>query len=191
MDDERTRLLYILREIYGRATWSHKTYEKDRELATNRSKRDKWVNVVLMALTTTGVLASIPLGTVWTSVVAAFLAFISTGFALYQISFTPELDIQQYRAAAKQLLLERDKMLLVIESAMNPNKNIDELRNEIQEVIERLNQIYSASPDTSSQAYKLATKGLKTNEELTFSVEEIDMLLPLELRIGASIAKKS
>jgi ABC-type lipoprotein release transport system permease subunit len=183
MDDEKERLLSVIREIYGRVVWTHKVHEKEKELSIRRTKRDKWINVILMALTTTGVLASIPLGTVWTTVVAALLAFISTGFAIYQISFSPEIEILQQRQTAKDLLLERDNLLLLIERFMASDTDIKETRKEIQRTVDRIGQIYAAAPDTSSQAYTLASSGLKMNEELTFSTKEIDLLLPEKLRL--------
>jgi len=45
-----------------------------------------------------------------------------------------------------------------------------------------LNQIYMSAPRTFKQAYEVARKGLKLNEELTFSEEELDKLLPEKLR---------
>jgi len=183
VSDERDRLLSVIREIYGRVVWTHKTHEKERELCTLRAKRVKWVNVILMALTTTGVLASIPLGTTWTSITAAILAFISTGFAVYRISFSPEIEIQNQRKAAKDLLIERDNLVLLIERSMAPDADAKEIRQEIQRIVDRIGQIYAAAPDTSSRAYSMAAKGLKTTEELTFSPQEIDLLLPKELRL--------
>lgn len=183
MDDEKERLLSVIREVYGRVVWTHKTHEKERELSTFKARRDKWVNVVLMALTTTGVLASIPLGTTWTSVIAAMLAFISTGFAIYQISFSPEIEILQQRQAAKSLLAERDNLLLLIERFMAPDANIKEMREELQRTVDRIGQIYAIAPDTSSEAHGMASRGLKSNEELTFSPKEIDLLLPERLRL--------
>lgn len=183
MNQEKDRLISVIREIYGRVVWSHKTHEKERELNTKKARRDRWINVVLMALTTTGVLASIPLGTEWVTFVAAVLAFISTGFAIYQISFSPEIEVHQQRQAAKALLIERDRLVLLIEWAMSEGTSMDEIRKEIKATVDRLGQIYAASPDTSSEAYTLATKGLKFNEELTFTVKEVDMLLPEKLRL--------
>lgn len=42
--------------------------------------------------------------------------------------------------------------------------------------------IYKGAERTISKAYDEASKALKVNEELTFSIEEIDKLLPKELR---------
>jgi hypothetical protein len=182
MNEEKQRLLSITRELYGRVAWSHKTHEKERELNTKKAKRDRWINVALIAITTTGVIASIPLGKPWITLVTALLAVVSTGFAIYQISFTPEIEAYQQRQAAKALWLERERLVLLIERIMASNTSVEQIRNELDMTVERLGQIYVASPDTSSKAFKEASQGLKVNEELTFSPEEIDSLLPDKLR---------
>ncbi len=182
MNQEKTRLLSTVRDLYGRVVWTHKTHEKDREICSSKAKRDKWINVILMALTTTGVLASIPLGSTWTTVLATLLAFASTLFALYRISFSYELDAEKHRIVAKALLAERESLLLLIERCMASNADLDNIRRELEKSKDRITQIYTHSPSTTWKAYNLASKGLKVNEELTFSAKEIDMLLPSELR---------
>lgn len=182
MTSEQARLLSIVREVYGRLVWTHKTHEKQRELDSSRVRRERWLNVFLMGLSASGVLASIPLQEVWASVIAAVLAFVSTGFAIYQISFGGEAQILLQRQAAKNLLIERDNMLLFIEKVMMDDADIVLLREEFQVTQQRIGQIYASLPDTTSKAYELASKGLKNNEELTFSSDEIDLLLPEKLR---------
>ena len=54
------------------------------------------------------------------------------------------------------------------------------LRNSFQE---ELAAIYQNAPRTLNDAYKLAQKALKVDEEMTFSREEINNLLPEALRI--------
>ena len=54
-------------------------------------------------------------------------------------------------------------------------------RNELQE---RTYSIYSTAPRTSSCAFKRAQKGLKQNEEMTFTPREIDLFLPEALRFN-------
>ncbi|MDA0246173.1 MAG: SLATT domain-containing protein [Chloroflexi bacterium] len=182
MSEEQKRLLSIVLEIYGRLVWTHKTHEKQRELDTRKIKRDKWINVILMGLSASGILVSIPLQTVWASSLATLFAFISFGFAIYQISFEGEADILLQRQASKMLLIERDKLLTFIERVMVPDADIEVLRANFDKTVERLGQLYASLPDTTMSAYVLASEGLKKNEEFTFSSEEIDKLLPVELR---------
>lgn len=58
----------------------------------------------------------------------------------------------------------------------------DEIRTQRDELQGKLLEIYSGSPRTIAKAYKEATKALKKLEELTFSDEEIDNILPKALR---------
>jgi len=46
----------------------------------------------------------------------------------------------------------------------------------------RTSEVYSDSPKTSSKSYKETQKALKVEEEQFFTNEELDQLLPPELR---------
>src|SRR6266487_3409647 len=82
MVDERARVLSIIREIYGRVAWTHKTLEKDRELLSSRATRNRWANIIILSITSTGILASIPLDALWLKIGTAITALISTGYAI-------------------------------------------------------------------------------------------------------------
>ena len=60
--------------------------------------------------------------------------------------------------------------------------SIDEITKRRDELQENLFNIYSGAPRTINKAYKEATTGLKVNEEMTFTDDEIDNLLPKNLR---------
>src|SRR6266540_4261476 len=100
MNDERQRVLSLIREYYGRVAYSHKTLEKDRELLSGDVRFKKWVNIVILTFTSTGVLISLSTDVLWIKIATAFTALASTGYAIYEISFTPELEILEYREAA-------------------------------------------------------------------------------------------
>jgi hypothetical protein len=186
MNDDKEKLLAVVREYYGRVVWTHKTHEKDRELSSSRAKQDKWINVVLISLTTTGVLVSIPFGEPWLTIATALLAFVSTGFALYQVSFSPEESAYKHRQAAKSLLIERDNLVLLIEKLMASDTDVEKIRKDANLIIQRVGHVYSSAPDTTSKAFELAGKALKFNEEFTFSETELDWLLPEQLRVNDS-----
>ncbi len=57
-----------------------------------------------------------------------------------------------------------------------------EIRNKRDELQERTAEVYSNSPRTDSKSYQAAQKALKTEEEQTFSEEEIDIMLPNSIR---------
>lgn len=183
MTEEQGRLLSVVREVYGRLIWTHKTHEKQRELAVRSLKRDRWLNVFMMGLSASGILVSILIDGIWAAILAGILAFVSTGFAVYQVSFSKETQVLLQRQAAKSLLIERELLLAFIERLMGTSIDIEQFRGEFQKTQERLGKLYESLPDTTSEAFGMATEGLKSNEEFTFSPHEIDRLLPKELRI--------
>jgi hypothetical protein len=191
MNDEKVQLLATIREIYGRVVWSHKTHEKQRELRSARANFDSWINVLLTATTTLIVIISFPLDDPWADVIATIFAGITTLFAVYRLSFSPEGEAQNHRQAAKALLIERDRLLLLIEQCMAADDNeLDEIRRELKKATERVGQIYATAPDTTPKAYHMAGEALHMNEEFTFSSQEIDLLLPPQLRLGQEQATK-
>ncbi|MAS36102.1 MAG: hypothetical protein CL610_18990 [Anaerolineaceae bacterium] len=182
MDEEQQRLISTIRQVYGGIVWTHKTHEKDREIFAQRATRDKWINVILITSTTIVLVLSIVLDKDWGTAIGTFFACISTLFAAYSLSFSPEREAQHHREAAKALYNERQCLLLLIERSMASDADLADIRKELENITDRVNQINSIAPDTSSKAYQIATKALNVNEELTFSEKEIDNLLPPELR---------
>ena len=91
---------------------------------------------------------------------------------------------QKHSDAASLLWNVREKYLSLITDINVGRITIDEIKNRRDELQEELANIYMGSPRTINKAYKKATEALKLNEELTFSTEEIDILLPIQLRKG-------
>ena len=57
-----------------------------------------------------------------------------------------------------------------------------EIRKRRDALIDELHDVYRLAPSTTTWAYKRAQRALKWNEEMTFSVDEIDAFLPENLR---------
>ncbi len=171
-----------IRECFGRVVWSHKTQEKCADILLRRNSYIKISQIVLSALTATGVLVTIggdcKIVNILTAIISTTLLALNTflkGTDLGEIA-------QRHVEAAANLWNIREKYLSLItdiNAGIIPIEEILTQRNKLQE---ELSCIYKGSPRTINQAYKKATKALKINEELTFSPEEIDMLLPEPLR---------
>ena len=58
----------------------------------------------------------------------------------------------------------------------------DEIIKKRDELQERTWEVYSNSPRTNAKSYKAAQKALKSEEEQTFSEDEIDIMLPNSIR---------
>jgi hypothetical protein len=147
--------------------------------------RVRWVNVVLIGITTLLATAGAITNSQTTFIVASVFGAISTAFVVYQLSFNPEKLESEHRRAAKRLLYLRDRYLVLIQKIMSDNAPIKQLQEELESIHREASLVYEYAPDSSSKAYSEASKALKKEEELTFSQEEIDMLLPEDLRLTA------
>lgn len=189
MNDSQ-RFLGVVCELYGRVAWTHKTHEKDREIWSRRVCLTRWLNVVLIGITS--VLATVGAITNNQAVFVGTIIFgaVSTAFVVYQLSFNPEKTESEHRMAAKRLLYLRDQYLILIQEAMSERTSLDQLQNKLESLHREASIVYEYSPDSSSKAYSAASEALNTKEELTLSTEEIDMLLPESLRLTKKMPKE-
>ncbi|WP_268225329.1 SLATT domain-containing protein [Sinomicrobium oceani] len=171
-----------LRELYGRVVWTHKTQEKCADILKTRNHNIKVTQIVLSALTTTGILVTVFGDNKIVGIVSAILSAIGfTINAYYQKYDLGEIS-EKHADSASDIWSVREKYLSLLTDLKSENADIDEIRAKRDELQEELHSIYKGSPRTISKAYKEATKALKKNEELTFSDNEIDNLLPIDLR---------
>jgi len=63
-------------------------------------------------------------------------------------------------------------------------KPLEALQKERDRLLAELHSAYGGAPSTTVKAYREAQVALQKNEDMTFSEEEIDKLLPKELRRG-------
>ena len=182
-EDKRDPVLDQVRQLFGRAVYTHKTHEKDRERLSRLGTILRWFNVVLGALTLGGIVAAI-FGSQGTTqlVLSGILATINVGAALAQLSFDPLGQAAFHRDAAKQLVSVRDGYETLIADIVSGSLRPEDVRARRDALQSRAQEAYRYAPDTSRRGYALAQKGLKVSEDMTFSAAEIDALLPEALR---------
>jgi len=188
ISEAQRRFLGLLRELYGRLVYTHKTHEKDREILSRKVAITRWMNVVLIGITSILAIVGSISNNQTVLVITAILGALSTAFVVYQLSFNPEKLEAQHRLAAKRLLCLRDQYLILIERGMSGQDPIIDLRNRLESLHRETSLVYEYAPDTSARAYKAARLALKFKEEMTFSPEEIDLLLPENLRLSSTIS---
>lgn len=84
----------------------------------------------------------------------------------------------------KMLLAERGarEALLSLLVDLKDGRQVEEVRQERDRLNAALEDIYKAAPRTDSKAYAAAQKALKEAEELFFTDEELNKMLPKQLR---------
>ena len=171
-----------VRECFGRVVWSNKTHEKCADILLKRNNFIKISQIVLSALTSTGVLVAVFGENKTVGIITAVISALMFGLNAFVKGHDFGELAQKHSDAAADLWDIRETYLSLITDINANTLSIEEITERRNVIQVKLSSIYKGSPRTISKAYKAATKALKLNEELTFSVSEIDMLLPLELR---------
>lgn len=180
--------LQVIRESFGRVCYTHKTHEKEVEIQSRNVTKVKWVNIVLITITTGSLLSTLFAGQNLIIVGVIFSA-ISLGFSIFQLSFDPEKKAASHKQAANSLWLIREKYVNLMADIINEHIKEDGISKRRDDLLNELDLIYRSAPETSSTAYKMAQQALKINEELTFSDKELNQLLPASLHIIGSKSK--
>ena len=184
--DDSTKPEYVLegqiRESYGRVVYSHKTHEKCADILLNRLTVIKRIQIVLSALTTGGYVSAI-LGTgIFSLIAGSILSALLLALNLY----TRDQDLSElaskHRRTSNDIWLIREKYLSLIVDLAVGEKPLDVLQRERDALAVELHSVYSTAPSTNSEAYGMAQEAIKKNEEMSFSEEELDAILPPQLR---------
>lgn len=174
-----------LRECFGRVAYSHKTHEKSADLLQARLHRLKTAEIVLSAITTTGLITALSTAPEAARYAAGVTAVFSAAlFAL--ATYTKDFDLgaksQSHKDAADGLWDIREAFLSLLTDARSgrlDDATACERRDQLQG---DLAVAYRSAPRTFPKAYAEAQKALQVSEDLTFSDDEIDALLPAALR---------
>ena len=171
-----------LREFYGRVIYSHKTHEKCADILLFWLAFLRWSQIFLSAVLATSfvfkLLGSGPVASTFGAVFSVLLFAIN----LYTKEQGLSETASKHRHAAQDIWLIREKYLSLIADLAIGEKSLNVLQQERDALADNLHVVYSAAPSTNSRAYAKAQKALKSNEEMTFSDDEVDKFLPAQLR---------
>lgn len=190
--DRDPYLLAQVRESFGRVVYSHKTHEKQADIAFTRHR---WQQGVLIALTAVssgtflaavvGLLGDPVLTSLATSSIALLVTWISLGAKTFR--FADESDA--HRGIASRLWDVRESYISLIADLMSGTLSDAEGRERRDVLQEAAREAYDEAPRTSSKAFTRASEGLQHNEEMTFTAREIDLFLPEVLRLDEGEAR--
>lgn len=178
--EQRNKLMSQIRECYGRVAYTQKTHDISAVLLEKKETRYKTVQLILSTLVA-GAFLIVLLGdgkiTTW---VGTFISLLLLVVTTIMREFDFDGNSKKHRNVAQTLWVIREDYISLI--ADMDSMSIEEIRNARDELQLRTSEIYSNAPITSAKAYKKAQSALKVNEELTFSDQEIDFMLPKHLR---------
>lgn len=177
----RTSLEGQLREMYGRAAYTHKTHEKMADGYIRRYRVIKTVEIWLSALAAGSLLFAVFGESRPGTIAGAVLSTVLLGFTLYFKEAALGEQAQKHTVVGSKLWGVREALLSLLVD-MSDGREIEEVRAERDRLNELLEEIYKAAPRTDGKAYGAAQKALKAEEELFFSDAELDRMLPKRLR---------
>lgn len=171
-----------IRESFGRVAWTHKTHEKASDIARKNSDLLKNIQMIISAVTTSGLMVSLvgdnKAGAILGTVFSTILLIINLIFKNYDYS----LKSNTHAEVAVKLWNIREEYISLLTDINMQSLEVNEIIKKRDLLQEKVFKIYQNAPRTDSKAYNEASKGLKEQEELTFSDEEIDKFLPRVLR---------
>lgn len=179
----RTSLEGQLREMYGRAAYTHKTHEKMADGYIRRYRFIKTLEILLSALAAGSLLLAVFGDSRVGTIVGAVLSTVLLGFTLYFKEAALGEQAQKHTVVGSKLWGVREALLSLLVD-MHDGREIEEVRTERDRLNELLEEIYKAAPRTDGKAYAAAQKALKADEELYFTDAELDRMLPKRLRVG-------
>lgn len=169
-----------IREAYGRVTYSQTCHDKFINQTVKLDNNIKIWQIVLSGVTTSGFVVSIfsnnNIANILGAIVSLALLILNTYIKNFDLS-----GIAREHKKASDLLwkIREEYVSLLIDFEMLEADEIIKKRDELQE---RTWEVYSNSPRTNAKSYKAAQKALKSEEEQTFSEDEIDIMLPNSIR---------
>ncbi|PRY74357.1 SLATT domain-containing protein [Alkalibacterium olivapovliticus] len=169
-----------IREAYGRVTYTQTSHDKIINRLIKKNNQIKLWQIVLAAITTSGFIASILSNNKIASILGALVSLILLLLNSYAKNFNLIAAVSEHKEASDLLWKVREEYVtLLTDFEILSIEEVMERRDDLQN---RTSKVYSNSPRTDKKSYLEAQKALKTEEEQTFSENEIDVMLPNSIR---------
>lgn len=181
MEANREAILATARELYGRVVYTHLTHENERLIWTNKVAWMNRINIALAGATTFFAIISATMKPAWAITTTALLAVVTVCFVMWQSNYDPATKEAQHRVAAKELLWLREQLLLLITNCHITTCPQHEVEKQLGILTREVTAVYKFAPNTTPTAFGRARDAIQSGH-FTFSVEEIDAMLPTNLR---------
>lgn len=184
MDNEYQQLESYVRKFYASVAWTHKIQEKQAEIYTSKQEFIAIINIIASSITSVGVFSLVFTDQFWVKVSSAIISFITVFIGAFQKTFDLYGMAKECKSVATKLVILRDDLELLLLKIRLKKHPLDELLTEFQELQKKVHEVYQEQPKSTNKAVKKAGIALEVTQDNTFSDQEIDMMLPEELRKG-------
>lgn len=169
-----------IREAYGRIVYTFTCHNKIVQRMLSKNEKIKILQIIFSALTTGGFIVTI----IADEKIAGILGALVSISLLIMNAYTKNFDLvetaQSHQKAADALWIIREEYVsLLTDFELLDDATVMAKRDDLQN---RTADVYAQSPKTDYKSYVAAQRALKTEEEQTFSDNEIDVMLPNSIR---------
>lgn len=180
--NEYQMLLDLVRQTFAGVVWTHKIQEKQADIYNERCELIETVNIAVVSITACGLVSLLFTDQFWVKIGTSFLSLMTIAISVYDKTFNLRDLGARHKIAANKLISVRNELLQIIADLHVHQESVETINSRYQKIAVKLNTVYSEIPTTTTKAVKRASEALKTNEEFTYSEEEIDRFLPPTLR---------
>lgn len=173
-----------IRECFGRVVYTHKTHEKMADLCGDKLRWFKIGQIVVSALTASGVFTMLFYDPMTLKIVNAVLAIFALLISNYMKGFDPGGTAQKHRDTAANIWPIRESYLSLLTDLRTGRIDANMAAKVRDDLQAKLAAIYKGAPQTTFKAYTKAQDALKSVEDYTFSDAELDKFVPLSMRKG-------
>ena len=176
-----------IRNQYGRLVFTYVTHNKMADILIKRADSLELALIITSSLTLAGILlpfvnAFYPEINFWFSIASACLSIIVVTLTIIIKTANHKERSYKHKNTANALWKLREEYLSLL--ADMKYIHVDDVRRKRDLLIQKTEEVYSCAPQTSAKAYKMAQKAINEEEEQFLSDEEIDNMLPVDLRRG-------
>ncbi len=184
--DERYLHIMQIRELYARAAYVHKVHEKQAALSLKRHRTHRYIQVALAtvgaAIFLTSLLA-LANQVAQVNVAVSFVALLLGCLSLFGKDFDCGADVYRHYEVAARALRIRESYISLLTDLQSGKISLDQAVNRRDSLVSLSDEAFDNAPIISGKAYSKAQQALKQKEELFFTDDQIDMMLPPALRL--------
>jgi len=169
-----------IEEAYGKVVYTYTTHIIQASRIQKRNYRLKWAEIILAAISAGGFLATV----ITNTAVLAWIGGLCSTALLVLSAYFKDLDLNKKQhehltTSNKLWPLREDYLSLLVDFDALDYGIIVEKRDHLKEQVAK---VYANAPITDEKSYTLAQEALQKKESQFFSRNELNQILPIELR---------
>lgn len=169
-----------IEEAYGKIVYTYTTHIIQASRIKKKNTFLKWSEIILSAISAGGFLATV----ITDTAVLSWIGGLCSTALLVLSSYFKEVDLVQVQkehlnTSNKLWTLREDYLSLLIDFDKTDYEAIKETRKRLKEEVA---EVYNNAPITDEKSYTLAKEELQKKESQFFTRDELNNILPIELR---------